>query len=486
MKLQELIAHLHLVVTYTGPDPEITNIENDNRKVVNGSLFICLKGYTVDGHDYAKSAVLNGASAVLAEKPLDLDVPVIIVKDTYRAMAILADAFYGQPSHDLHLIGVTGTNGKTTTSHLIETIFSYQNKKTGLIGTMYTKIGEEKVENKNTTPESLVLQKTFRNMIDQKVEMAVMEVSSHALHLGRVHGCDFNIAVFTNLSQDHLDYHESMEDYKQAKQLLFSQLGNTFNNRKPKYAILNADDPTVNEFTKATAAHVLTYGIDSDADIKADNIRMTPKGTTFDIVVNSVRFPISIQLAGKFNIYNVLASVATALVSKIGISEIIAALETIEGVPGRFELVDAGQDFSVIVDYAHTPEALENVLKTIKQFSESKIFVVIGCGGDRDKTKRPLMAEIACRYATNPIFTSDNPRSEDPVAILKDMEVGVKDHNYHSIVDRREAITFAIREAKAGDILLIAGKGHETYQIIGDKTFDFDDRLVAKEAIKER
>ncbi|MFD2443424.1 UDP-N-acetylmuramoyl-L-alanyl-D-glutamate--2,6-diaminopimelate ligase [Bacillus sp. CGMCC 1.16607] len=486
MNLHSLIDKLHLLVPYNGPNPEISSIENDNRKVHNGSLFICLKGYTVDGHDFARSAVERGAVAVLAERELNLDVPVVVVKDTFRAMAVLADAFYGQPSRKLHLIGITGTNGKTTTSHIIEKIFADQKKKTGLIGTMYTKILDEKFENKNTTPESLTLQKTFYEMVEKNIDMAVMEVSSHALHYGRVHGCDFDIAIFTNLSQDHLDYHETMENYKQAKGLLFSQLGNTFQHEHPKYAILNADDPTISDYQKMTAATIITYGIDQEADIKAENIKMTPKGTSFDVVIQKDSYPITIQLAGKFNIYNVLASIAAALASKISIIDIISSIEKISGVSGRFELVDAGQDFSVIVDYAHTPEALENVLKTIKQFAEKNIYVIIGCGGDRDKKKRPLMAKIACEYGSNAIFTSDNPRSEDPLSIIKDMEEGVQDKNYMSITDRKEAIRYAINQAKSGDIVLIAGKGHETYQTIGDRNFDFDDRLVAKEAIEER
>jgi UDP-N-acetylmuramoyl-L-alanyl-D-glutamate--2,6-diaminopimelate ligase len=486
LNLQTIVESLQLLDTPNVPNIQITSIENDNRKVKQGSLFICLKGYTVDGHDFAQSAVSNGAVAIIAEKNLDVEVPVILVKDTYRAMAIVADIFYGQPSKKLHIIGITGTNGKTTTSHLIERIFANFQLKTGLIGTMYTKIGEEITENKNTTPESLTLQKTFREMVDQKVEVSVMEVSSHALVMGRVHRTDFDIAVFTNLSQDHLDYHGTMQEYKHAKGLLFSQLGNSFNPQKPKFAILNADEETSEDFMKMTAAHLFTYGIDNKADIMAKNIRMTPNGTAFDVLINNKYFPINIQLAGKFNIYNVLASICAALVSKIPLNDIISTLETIEGVKGRFELVKAGQDFTVIVDYAHTPEALENVLKTIKQFSQSDIYVVVGCGGDRDKTKRPLMAQIACEYATHPIFTSDNPRSESPEKILRDMETGVEGKSFQSIVDRREAIKFAISQAKANDVILIAGKGHETYQIIGNQVLDFDDCQVAKEAIEER
>jgi UDP-N-acetylmuramoyl-L-alanyl-D-glutamate--2,6-diaminopimelate ligase len=315
MKLHELIGFLQPFVDYKGENPDITSIENDNRRVTPGSLFICVKGYTVDGHDFAGSAVKNGASAVLAERELPLNVPVIVVKDTVRAMAVLADAFYGQPSHKLHLIGITGTNGKTTTSLIIEKIFTDAEQKTGLIGTMYTKIGEQIFEVKNTTPESLTLQKTFKKMVDEQVETAVMEVSSHALVYGRVHGTDYNVAVFTNLTQDHLDYHKTMEEYRKAKGLLFSQLGNAFNHATPKFAVLNSDDPASEEFARLTSAHILTYGIDNHADLQATNISMTASGTSFDLVSPFGTRRVNIQLIGKFSIYNVLASIGAALVS---------------------------------------------------------------------------------------------------------------------------------------------------------------------------
>lgn len=486
MKLHKLLENLHLLIPYNGENPEITSIENDNRKVQNGSLFICIKGYTVDGHNFADSAVKNGARAILAERPLLLDVPVIVVKDTARAMAVLADAFYGQPTKKLRLFGITGTNGKTTTSHMIEKIAADKGQKTGLIGTMYTKIADKTLETKNTTPESLTLQKNFHQMVEKGVDTAVMEVSSHALDLGRVHGCDYDIAVFTNLSQDHLDYHKTMDEYKRAKSLLFAQLGNTFDYHKPKFAVLNADDLATEVFIRSTAAHVVTYGIDNPADFRAENIEMTASGTRFEIVLGNEKHPIAIQFIGKFSVYNVLASAAAAYVSGIPMNDIIHSLESMEGVAGRFEMVNAGQDYTVIVDYAHTPDSLENVLKTIQQFAQKRIFVVVGCGGDRDRTKRPLMAQIACRYATDPIFTSDNPRSEDPLAILKEMETGVQGAAYLTISNRKEAIKMAINQASTGDVILIAGKGHETYQIIGDVVHEFDDRLVAREAIEER
>lgn len=487
MKLNELLKHLQMLNPYKGENPEILSIENDSRKAGKGSLFICIKGYTVDGHDFAGKAAEQGAAAILAERELPgMDIPVIVVKDTKRAMAVLSDAFYGHPSRKIHLTGITGTNGKTTTSHLIEEIYRKSNYKTGLIGTMYTKIGLKTLETKNTTPESLILQKTFKEMADAGVEKAVMEVSSHALAEGRVWGTEYDVAVFTNLTQDHLDYHKTMDEYKWAKSLLFSQLGNTYDSDKPKTAVLNADDPASKTMSQCTAAHIITYGIDEDADFRAVNIKMTGKGTEFDLISPFGTYKVSMGLVGKFSIYNALASIAAVMPSRIPIEEAIGAIEQAKGVAGRFELITCGQDFTVIVDYAHTPDSLENVLRTIRQFSKGRIFVVVGCGGDRDRSKRPLMAKIASEYGDIPVFTSDNPRSEDPREIIKDMEEGVKGEKYEVIVDRKEAIKFAVANARKDDVVLIAGKGHETYQEIGNKRIDFDDRLVAKEAIEER
>lgn len=486
MKLHTLLEFLPLLNIKKTENPHITSIENDNRKVAEGSLFICIKGHTVDGHDFAKKAVDSGAVAVLAERPLSLSVPVIVVENTRRAMAVLADAFYGQPSHKFHLIGITGTNGKTTTSHLIEKIFADAGQLTGLIGTMYTKIGSKQVETKNTTPESLTLQKTFQQMAETGVETAVMEVSSHALVEGRVRGTDFDVAVFTNLTQDHLDFHGTMDEYKRAKSLLFSGLGNTYNNKKPKFAVLNADDETSMMYSQSTSAHIMTYGIDKPAYLQAERIEMTARGTEFELVSPFGRHKVAAQLVGKFSVYNILASLGAALCSGISLESAIASLEGVRGVSGRFELVAAGQDFTVIVDYAHTPDSLENVLKTIKQFAKGKVSVVVGCGGDRDRTKRPLMAQIACEHSDRAIFTSDNPRSEDPARIIEDMAAGVQGKNYKVLIDRKEAIYDAIIQAEKDDIILIAGKGHETYQIIGNQTFEFDDRFVAKQAIEER
>ncbi|RFU71174.1 UDP-N-acetylmuramoyl-L-alanyl-D-glutamate--2,6-diaminopimelate ligase [Peribacillus saganii] len=485
MKLHTLLSYLRSFSKFEGENPEITSIENDNRKVKEGSLFICIKGYTVDGHEFAQSAAEKGAAAVLSERELNLDIPVIVVRDTQRAMSVLADAFYEHPTQKLKLIGITGTNGKTTTSHLIEKICRDAGMRTGLIGTMYTKVGETIHETKNTTPDSVTLQKTFAEMNREHVDTAVMEVSSHALELGRVHGCDYDIAVFTNLTQDHLDFHETMDKYKHAKSLFFSQLGNSYIEKRPKFAVLNADDEATKDFIKYTAAHVVTYGIDNEADIMARDIKITASGTEFLLVSPVETLPVKLQLVGKFSVYNALAAIGAALCSGLELKQIITSLQEVQGVSGRFEVVNAGQNFSVIVDYSHTPDSLENALTTIREFAERNVFVVVGCGGDRDKTKRPLMAQIACEYATHRIFTSDNPRSEDPIQILRDMEEGVRGEQYEVIVDRKDAIYHAVSMANEGDVILIAGKGHETYQIIGRGILEFDDREVAKGAIAQ-
>ena len=485
MKLHDL---LHALLTYKQVgkgNPEISKIESDSREVTSGSLFVCIPGYTVDGHDFAEQAVQQGAVALVSEKELSVSVPVILVRDAHRALAELANCFYQHPTKSFSLIGITGTNGKTTVSHLIEQIHRDKKQTTGLIGTINMKIADEEFETKNTTPEPLLLQKQFARMRDRHVHTAVMEVSSHALTLGRVRGCDYDIAVFTNLTQDHLDYHGTMEEYRQAKGLLFSQLGNTYDTGRKKVAVLNADDDASLQYEKMTSAYVLRYGIDNDADIRAEEISFSANGTRFRLITPEDIRDVKLMLTGKFSVYNALAAIAACLANGLELDHILNSLEKISGVPGRFELVDEGQQFPVIVDYAHTPDSLENVLLTVKEMAEGNVFAVVGCGGDRDRTKRPLMAKIATELADTAVLTSDNPRSEDPERILDDMVEGVKGH-YIRISDRAEAIQHAITHAVDGDVVLIAGKGHETYQIVGDQVLDFDDRQIARQAIKER
>ncbi|MBM7552855.1 UDP-N-acetylmuramoyl-L-alanyl-D-glutamate--2,6-diaminopimelate ligase [Thalassobacillus pellis] len=481
MKLKKLMTH---VPFYQGSKDienlEVTGISMDSRSVKKGDLFICQPGEQFDGHDFAEEAIRKGASAIVAEKSLDVSVPVIIVPDSSRAMAAVATVFYGYPTQDLRVIGITGTNGKTSVSYLLEAIFNKHKQRTGLIGTIKMKIGNKEFEVKNTTPDSLFLQKSFHDMKSAQVDTVIMEVSSHALDIGRVHGTDMDVAVFTNLSQDHLDYHESMEDYFHAKSLLFSQLGNNFIPGKKKFAVINEDDPVADRLIRSAAQPVITYGIEQEADVTANRIDLHAKGTSFWLETPNGKLFVNSKLMGKFNVYNMLAASASAIVSGVELSTIKAALEETTGVRGRFEPLLAGQPFGVVIDYAHTPDSLKNVLTTMREFCKGKIRTVVGCGGDRDRTKRPLMADVAMEYSDFQIFTSDNPRTEPPEQILDDM-VGHLSGGFERIVDRKDAIQTALKKSLPGDMVLIAGKGHETYQEVNGKRFEFDDRKVAEE-----
>jgi len=489
MKLSELISVLPFVTPPSrGEEIEVTSIESDSRKVKKGSLFICIKGFQTNGHLYAKEAVTNGAAAIVAEENINAqDVPVIYVSDTVRALAMLANHFYDYPTERLNLIGITGTNGKTTVSYLLEAIFKEHGKKTGLIGTINHKLGEASIDTVNTTPDALVLQDLFKEMKEMEIEQAMMEVSSHALDLGRVYGCDFDTVVFTNLSQDHLDYHENEANYFRAKSLLFSQLGNTYSNQK-KFAVLNADDIYAPTLKRMTAQPVITYGIMNDADVVARKIKLFPNESRFQLKTPVGTVKITSRLTGKFNIYNMLAAITAALVHHVPLKEIKHALEKARPIPGRFEVIDIGQPFGVVVDYAHTPDAVGNILKTCRELTSGKLYCVLGCGGDRDQEKRPIMAKEATAHADYAIFTSDNPRTEEPTKILKDMVEPFPEHvtNYEVVLDREEAIQKAVRYANPGDFIVIAGKGHETYQEIMGKKYQFDDRIVVKEAISHK
>lgn len=487
MKLAECLAALADYRKMGDANPEIDRLTVDSRQVKPGTLFFCINGHTLNGHKYAEQAEANGASAIIAQETIDVSIPVIYVSDTHRALAMIADHFYGQPSHHLHLIGVTGTNGKTTITYLIKKIQSACGLATGLIGTMGASFGDYQVSVANTTPEVHLVHEYLAHMAEAGAESVVMETSSNALYDGRVHGCDFNIGIFTNLTEDHLDLHGTMKDYMYAKSLLFSQLGNAYGQPETvKAAVLNADDPVSEVYRHMTAAHVVTYGIDRSADFTASEICITPHGTTFLLNNKGQTYPVSMQLIGKFSVYNVLAALAACSLKGFDIGRMLAAIAEIKGVSGRFETVNAGQDFSVIVDYSHTPDSLENALTTIKEFAKNKIITVVGCGGDRERGKRPIMAKIAVDNSDLAILTSDNPRTENPESILAEMETGVSGSDYQKITDRREAIRFAVRMAKPGDIVLIAGKGHETYQIIGTVKHHFDDRETAKQAILEK
>lgn len=492
MLLSELATYLIASRIHGDGGTACQGIAIDSRQVQAGDLFVCLPGHTVDGHDFAPQAAERGAAALVVERHLEhIGLPQLEVGDSRLAMAILGNVFYRMPSKRLKVIGVTGTNGKTTTTYLIDRILADQGINTGLIGTIERKYAGQAFPMPRTTPESLDLQRYLDEMTQSGVDYCVMEVSSHALEQGRVKGTRFRTAVFTNLTQDHLDYHHTMEEYRAAKGLFFSRLGNTYEEDPGlrSYAVLNADDPASAYFAKQTAAEVITYGVENPADIRATDISITARGTSFHVDTFQGSTDIALRMVGKFNVYNALAAIAAALLEGVPLNRIKESLEALKGVDGRVEAVDEGQPFAVIVDYAHTPDGLENVLRTVSEFAVGRVICVFGCGGDRDRMKRPIMGRIAARYAQHVIVTSDNPRTEDPVAILSDIATGLEEdkvpkERYELIADRREAIQKAIEMASSEDVVLIAGKGHETYQLIGTAVYDFDDRIVAKEAIR--
>lgn len=486
--LQELITLLPAAEVAGDANREIAAIAYDSRAVRAGSLFIALAGSKVDGHDYVEAACRQGAVAVLIERAVAVPAGVTVVRvpATRQAMQAVAPYFFDYPSRKLRLIGVTGTNGKTTTTHLIRAILMAAGHKVGLIGTIHTVIDRQVLPVKNTTPDVIDLQAIFADMVAAGVDYAVMEVSSHALALGRVSGSEFDVGVFTNMTRDHLDFHQTFENYIAAKAELFRMLAATGAVKGNKAAVVNRDDAAAPAMLASCGCRSLTYGVEAVADLTATDIDVRAGGAAFTINGPFGRLPLNLKITGVFNVYNVLAAVGAALAEDLEPAVIKQALEAFESVPGRFELVDAGQPFSIIVDYAHTPDGLENILRTARQFARRRIIVVFGCGGDRDRTKRPIMGRLAGQYGDVVIATSDNPRSEDPLAILAEIEVGLKESGkaYEIIADRRRAIGRAISLAGPEDVVIIAGKGHETYQVLKDKTIDFDDREVARELIR--
>jgi UDP-N-acetylmuramoyl-L-alanyl-D-glutamate--2,6-diaminopimelate ligase len=473
-----------------GPDRVIHGLTYDSRKAKPGYLFVAIKGFRQDGHDYIQQALENGAVAVIAEKKILLppNAAWAVVSDSRQSLALLGARFYGHPSNYMKMIGVTGTNGKTTTTNLIAAVLEKAGHKTGLVGTINNRIGDKKLLVSHTTPESTDLQELLHNMVEEKVSACVMEVSSHALVLHRVDGCEFDLAVFTNLTQDHLDFHRDMQEYLKAKQILFHRLTEP-GVKRPKYAVINADDPHAEAFIKAASGvEVFTYGINSDADVQAVDVLVGARGVSCTVTGQWGPCPLELKLTGLFNVYNSLAAFTSCAAMGIPVEIIKQALEGIPGVPGRFELVDAGQDFTVVVDYAHTPDGLENVLKTARDITTGKLLTVFGCGGDRDRTKRPLMGRVAATYSDYTFITSDNPRTEDPLQIINEIQKGVESiawkDKYTIEPDRRQAIQLAVAMAQKGDLVLIAGKGHEDYQIIGVQKYPFDDRKEALAALE--
>lgn len=472
---------------------EISGLTFDSRQVKPGFLFVCIPGFESDGHCFAGQAVANGAVALLVEHFLENipgDIKQIKVPSTRSLLGLLAARFYNYPASKLATVGITGTNGKTSTAFLCEAVLSHADQAPGLIGTIRAKVGEEERDVKNTTPESSDLQELLSDMVAAGNRSVVMEVSSHALALHRVAGIPFDVAVFTNLSQDHMDFHASMDEYFETKKMLFDGLGSDWSRPAPPYAVLNLDDPRTNEILVDLKVPYITYGFTEGAHVRAVDLAFSPEGSKFSVKTPIGDAEVQLRLAGAFNVSNALAAVGVALARRVELQEAVEALATLEGIPGRFELVREGQDFTVLVDYAHTPDGLENVLTAAKDVTSGRLITVFGCGGDRDVTKRAPMGEVAARYSDRVFLTSDNPRSEEPNSILDQIEVGLlaekPDVDYLKEVDRESAIAAAIRGAQAGDTIVIAGKGHERSQVFADHKIVFDDRDVARRVIRAR
>jgi UDP-N-acetylmuramoyl-L-alanyl-D-glutamate--2,6-diaminopimelate ligase len=457
-------------------DIEVSDLAYDNRQVRPGTLFFCVPGFTRDGHEFAPDAVARGAVALVVERPLDLGLPEIAVPDVRAAMASAAAAFYCHPTAQLQTVGVTGTNGKTTTAFLVRALLEADRRQTGLVGTVKCVIGGVEHEVQRTTPEAIDLQKTFRAMLEAGDRTCVLEVSSHALELHRADAIQFAAAIFTNLTQDHLDFHPTMEDYFSAKRRLFqtSDLG---------AAVINVDDPYGARLATELDAPI-TFALHRDAAYRALGLQTGLSGSRFAAQTPDGRLELASPLRGEFNVYNVLGALAAARALGVSAETCAAAIATAGQVPGRFEIVDEGQPFAVVVDYAHTPDSLENVLRAARALTDKRVHVVFGCGGDRDRGKRPQMGEIARRLADRVIVTSDNPRSEDPEAIIEQILVGAGDDADHQ-ADRRTAIAQAIAGADPGDVLVIAGKGHEQGQEFeAGRKLSFDDVTVAREYLR--
>ncbi len=488
MKLNEVMAGIGGKTVRGDMDVEISSVQYDSRKVSFGSLFCAVKGLKSDGASYIKSALEKGAAAVLFEDyegPMPGGASFVKAPDSRLAMALAAANFYGKPSGRLDLVGITGTNGKTTTAYLVRSILRAKGQEPGLIGTISYEYGGKKFPAPNTTPESVDLQALLFEMANGGAKSAVMEVSSHAVALKRIAGCDFKVKIFTNFTQDHLDFHGTMEKYFQAKKALFTDFAGI--------NVINMDDPKGGELKSSASGEVVTYGVSSRADVTAKGVEISHAGTSFTLLTPAGEAKVKSRLAGRHNLYNMLSAAGAGMALGKSLREISDGLARAEDVPGRLERVEGGQNFTVLVDYAHTEDALARALTAVRELSGGRLIVVFGCGGDRDRTKRPKMGHAAAKLADMVILTSDNPRTEDPVKILEDAEAGiaeegskVKGSGYFVYPDRAQAISFAVGAARGGDTVLIAGKGHEDYQIIGTTKYHFDDREAAAAAMLAR
>lgn len=482
MVLSKILDGIEGLVFRGNIETEVSEICYDSRKVISNCMFVAIKGFKTDGHEYIKSAIEKGATVIALEKDsYDVDsipenISVVISDDTRNLLALMACNFYSHPSREFKLVGVTGTKGKTTTTYMIKSILEKSGKKVGLIGTIANIIGDEEIPSERTTPESLDLQKLFRHMADEHVDVVVMEVSSHSLELKRVAGLTFDFAVFTNLTQDHLDFHKTFDNYLAAKAKLFTIA---------KEGFVNCDDMYASRLMKMATCPITTYGIDNNPFVSARDIIITNSYSEFKLPFNKTIQKIRVSIPGRFTVYNALAAICVSIKLGASVESIITALENIK-VPGRSEVVPNMRGYTILVDYAHTPDSLENIIRACKTYTKGDLICVFGCGGDRDRAKRPMMGEIAGKLANYTVITTDNPRTEKPEDIIKEIEEGIKatKGKYKIVVERAKAIEHALRKAKKNDLVLIAGKGHETYQEINGVKHHFDDKEVVSEVLK--
>lgn len=494
MRLRDLIKGFEDMSLEGRGDVEVKGIAYHSKRVKPGDLFVAVQGFRTDGHLYLEEAEDKGAVAVVVERGREItaglagETEVIRTSNTRRALALISDRLLGHPSGHLKLVGVTGTNGKTTTTHLVEAAMDKAGIASGLIGTVVYRVAGREFPVERTTPESADLQELLARMVEVGCEVAGMEVSSHALVLERVTGCDFAVGVFTNLSQDHLDFHSDMEDYFNSKARLFLPLEE--GGLGARTSAINVDDAYGRRLAELVPGKVLTFGKEKGADLRGELLQTGLKRSRVAVTYEGRRMEGETALTGSFNLYNILAALSSSLLLGVEAETALEGILSYPGIPGRFEAVDEGQDFAVLVDYAHTPDSLRRVLEAAREICSGRVLVVFGCGGDRDRGKRPIMGEIGVRLSDLAFVTSDNPRGEDPLDILAMIEEGVRaasrDDDYRIIPDRREAIVAAVEEARAGDVVVIAGKGHERGQIFADKVLPFDDREEARTALRRR
>lgn len=478
MAVKRVIGNIH---------EEIVGIEKDSRLVKKGDCFVCIKGYTVDGHNFVEEVIEKGAKVIVVEDMpaiLNENVVYVQVENSEKALAVLANNFYNFPSKSVRSIGVTGTNGKTTVANMVNDGFKVIGENTAIMGTLGININGEKMETQNTTSDVLTIQKSYKKMVEKNVGNAVLEVSSHGLSLGRLEGVEFQTAIMTNLTQDHLDFHKTMENYASAKGKLFSSLGNDITNNQ--IAILNKDDEYYGFFKSKTSAKIVTYGIKNDADLMAKNIVYSPNSTKFTLVTKDKAFEITTNFIGEFNVYNTLAAIGAFLDKGVSYPEIIKIFQMISPVDGRMELVKNKLGLKIYIDYAHTPDGIEKALRSLKNVTTGRLICLIGAGGNRDKEKRPIMARKASENSDFVFITTDNPRDETYDSIMNDMVAGMTHESFRTIGDRRKAIYECLKTAKMGDTVIIAGKGPENFQIVKGEKIPFNDKKVVIKYLNQK